>query len=191
MGHRKECIRVGSGYQPGPEFGRDVSANKSPPKAVLRNIRASSILINVCHGTATDKRRTVCLIGNNRPEAVENVIRLECLGPYGDLDSQRSQPEKDNPSRLRPQPQPNYNSGAPIAKTNTLAIVGFVLAFVINIAGVIVSIVALNQIKQTGEKGRGLAIAGIIIGALSLIIGIISVIILFSAAAQSGVSTTY
>ncbi|MGA1811193.1 DUF4190 domain-containing protein [Frondihabitans sp. 4ASC-45] len=87
-------------------------------------------------------------------------------------------------------PQPYNNAGSPVAKTNTLAIVGFVLAFVINIAGVVVSIIALNQIKQTGEKGRGLAIAGIIIGALSLIIGIIAVIVGFAAAAQSG-TTTY
>lgn len=87
-------------------------------------------------------------------------------------------------------PQPYNNAGASVAKTNTLAIVGFILAFVINIAGVVVSIIALNQIKQTGEKGRGLAIAGIIIGALSLIIGIISVIVVVSAAAQSG-TTTY
>ena len=40
------------------------------------------------------------------------------------------------------------------AKFNTLAIVGFVLAFVVNIAGVVVSFIALSQIKKTGERGR-------------------------------------
>jgi hypothetical protein len=34
------------------------------------------------------------------------------------------------------------------------------------ILGLIFGFLALNQIKQTGQRGRGLAIAGIIIGAL-------------------------
>jgi hypothetical protein len=33
-------------------------------------------------------------------------------------------------------------------------------------AGLIFGFLALNQIKQTGQRGRGLAIAGIVIGAL-------------------------
>ncbi|MBD8583235.1 DUF4190 domain-containing protein [Frigoribacterium sp. CFBP 13729] len=64
------------------------------------------------------------------------------------------------------------------AKFNTLAIVGFVLAFVVNIAGVVVSFIALSQIKKTGERGRGLAIAGIIIGLLSIVFGIIYITVL-------------
>lgn len=36
-------------------------------------------------------------------------------------------------------------------KFSTLAIVGFVLAFVINIAGLVVSLIALSQIKRTGS----------------------------------------
>jgi Domain of unknown function (DUF4190) len=54
---------------------------------------------------------------------------------------------------------------APVGpKTNTLAIVGFILAFVVSVAGIIVSALALRQIKQTGEGGHGLALAGVIIG---------------------------
>jgi hypothetical protein len=34
------------------------------------------------------------------------------------------------------------------------------------IAGLIFGLFALNQIKQTGQRGRGLAIAGIVIGGL-------------------------
>ena len=64
------------------------------------------------------------------------------------------------------------------AKFNTLAIVGFVLAFVVNIAGVVVSFIALSQIKKTGERGRGLAIAGIIIGLLSIVFGILYITVL-------------
>ncbi|MDT5221687.1 MAG: hypothetical protein QOF15_3792 [Mycobacterium sp.] len=35
-------------------------------------------------------------------------------------------------------------------------------------AGIILGVIALKRIKQTGEGGRGWAIAGIIIGALSV-----------------------
>lgn len=41
------------------------------------------------------------------------------------------------------------------------------------VLGVIFGFIALNQIKKTGEGGRGLAIAGIIIGAIAIVLGII------------------
>ncbi|MFH0831030.1 MAG: DUF4190 domain-containing protein [Parcubacteria group bacterium] len=61
--------------------------------------------------------------------------------------------------------------------TNGLAIAAFVLSLVgLGIIGLILGIVALSQIKKTGEGGKGLAIAGIIIGALSVVAGIIVII---------------
>ncbi|MFJ4222021.1 DUF4190 domain-containing protein [Curtobacterium luteum] len=85
-----------------------------------------------------------------------------------------------------------YQPAAPASdRYNVLAIVGFILAFVVNIGGLVVSIIALNQIKKTGERGRGLALAGVIISALSLIIGIISIIVFASAAANMGTTTGY
>jgi hypothetical protein len=41
------------------------------------------------------------------------------------------------------------------------------------ILGIIFGILALSKIKQTGEGGRGLAIAGIAIGAVLIVFGII------------------
>lgn len=49
-------------------------------------------------------------------------------------------------------------------RLNTMSIAGFVLAFVVNIVGLVVSIIALAQIRRTGERGRGLAIAGVVVG---------------------------
>lgn len=51
---------------------------------------------------------------------------------------------------------------------NVLAIVGFVLSFLggLSIIGIALSAVALVQIQKTGERGRGLAIAGLVIGIL-------------------------
>ena len=48
--------------------------------------------------------------------------------------------------------------------TNTLAIVALVLAFVMAPAGIVCGHIALGQIKRTGERGRELALAGLITG---------------------------
>lgn len=57
------------------------------------------------------------------------------------------------------------------ARTNGLAIAGFVLSFFISLVGLILSIIALNQINRSNgtQKGKGLAIAGIVISALSML----------------------
>ncbi len=68
------------------------------------------------------------------------------------------------------------NNGGNGSNTKTLAIVGFVLSFIIALAGIIVSAVALNKYKQTGEvEGKGFATAGLIIGIVSIAISVITV----------------
>jgi Domain of unknown function (DUF4190)/zinc-ribbon domain len=60
-------------------------------------------------------------------------------------------------------------------RTNGLAIAGFICSFFCGLIGLILSIVAYNQCKNSGGqlKGEGLALAGIIIAAVSMILGII------------------
>jgi len=105
--------------------------------------------------------------------------------------------------------QPAYGQTAPGyaqpagAKTNVLAIVsliasiaGFVIAWGIgSIVGIICGHISLNQIKKTGEQGRGLAVAGLIVGYIGLALAILSVIILAivfgSIAASGGFTTQY
>src|SRR5829696_3685763 len=48
--------------------------------------------------------------------------------------------------------------------TNTMAILALVMAFVFAPAGLILGIIARKQIRQTGEDGDGLALAGMIVG---------------------------
>lgn len=50
--------------------------------------------------------------------------------------------------------------------TNGMSIAGFVCSFFFQILGLIFSIIGLCQIKTSGEKGRGLAIAGIVISSV-------------------------
>jgi hypothetical protein len=84
-------------------------------------------------------------------------------------------------------PAPDYSMyGPPAQKTNSMAIaslvaslVGF-LCWLGSIAGIVLGIVAMNQIKQNREEGHGLAVAGIAIGAVSLIVGFIFMVVAFS-----------
>lgn len=69
-----------------------------------------------------------------------------------------------------------YASAAAGPKTNTLAIVSLVLAFFISLGAIICGHIALGQIKKTGENGRGLAIAGLVLGYLGLVVGFLVVI---------------
>ena len=59
------------------------------------------------------------------------------------------------------------------------SLVGF-LCGIGSIVGIVLGIVALNQIKETREGGHGLAIAGIAVGALSLVISLIWIVVAFS-----------
>ena len=89
-----------------------------------------------------------------------------------------------------PAPEPTPYASAPAGpKTNTMAIISLVLAFFISLGAVITGHIALGQIKRTGEGGRGLAIAGLILGYLGLLVGLLAIIFwasIFGIAASSG-----
>jgi len=58
-------------------------------------------------------------------------------------------------------------------RTNTVSIVAIVLGFVVPIGGIIAGAIGLSQIKRTGEKGRGLALTGIIAGSVLTVLGVL------------------
>jgi hypothetical protein len=84
--------------------------------------------------------------------------------------------------------------GAPPQKTSVLAIVSLVAAFVCGPLGLILGIIALVQINKTGQKGKGLAIAGAVLGAISLVLSFVFVIPLLRAGSDptttSGTAST-
>ncbi|MFB8147201.1 DUF4190 domain-containing protein [Microbacterium sp. NPDC056003] len=61
---------------------------------------------------------------------------------------------------------PVVDSGAPLS---TLAIVGFILSFVVAVAGLIVSYLGIKDTRANQKRGYGLAVAGVIIGWVSIL----------------------
>jgi hypothetical protein len=73
---------------------------------------------------------------------------------------------------------------APQAAMNVLSIVAFVLSlFGFTVIAIVLGAVGLSQIKRTGERGRGFALAAIWIGAISIVLAIV-IVIAFNAALQ-------
>ena len=92
-----------------------------------------------------------------------------------------SQPQYGAPPPSYPSGYGEYSGGYGEAQqpTNTMAI-GSLVASLIgvvcgigSIVGIVLDILALNQIKQSRERGHGLAVAGIAVGAATLIISLI------------------
>lgn len=106
----------------------------------------------------------------------------------GDNPSDPSQ----NPYGQQPPPpgygQPPYGQqpfGAPPypqqSGTSALAIGALISAFLCSPLGIILGFVAKGQIKKTGQSGDGLATAAIVVGIVSILLGIV----LFASGASS------
>lgn len=70
----------------------------------------------------------------------------------------------------------------PAVGTNALAIVALVLGIFGGVLAIPVGHVSLNQIRRSGESGRGLAVAGLVLGYLSLVVVVGVVLVAVSAA---------
>lgn len=62
-------------------------------------------------------------------------------------------------------------------KTNLIAILSLIFAFLMPLVGLILGLIAMNQIKQTNEGGRGLALAGVIISSVFLLMSVLFLIL--------------
>lgn len=82
------------------------------------------------------------------------------------------QPPVAGPPNGYPQPV-----GAPQAPLNALALVSFIGSFFVSLVGIICGHIALSQIKKSGERGRGFALAGTIIGYVAFAGTILAIIV--------------
>lgn len=90
--------------------------------------------------------------------------------PHDGQNSGQPYPPAQGPSYP---PQGSYPYYPPIEQPwNAMCIAGFVFSFIFAPVGLILSIIALAQINSSGEKSKGMAIAGIIIGIVNTLISI-------------------
>ncbi|MDQ1128436.1 hypothetical protein QE381_000564 [Microbacterium sp. SORGH_AS 888] len=116
--------------------------------------------------------------------------------PPQNPEPQYSAPQPPAPGAYPPPAAPAYGApvygAAPVSqKTNVMAILSLVFAFVFAILGVVFGHIALGQIKRTGEQGRGLAIAGLVIGYIAIAFWVIYIIALIVIAITVGSSSYY
>ncbi len=91
--------------------------------------------------------------------------------PYG------APPPYGSPYGPGPYPYP------PPAQTNGMAVASLICAFVFAPLGIVFGHISLSQIKRTGEEGRGLAVAGLVISYLVTaltIVALVAGVVLFS-----------
>lgn len=76
-----------------------------------------------------------------------------------------------------PHPATKGDVAATPDRTNTMAIIAFVSVWFISVVGIVLGHMALGEIRRTGERGRGLAIAALVLGyasmALLVVIGLV------------------
>lgn len=111
-------------------------------------------------------------------------------------------PQQEPVPQQAPAPQaPSYAAApAPTAPpTNTLALVGMISSIagiftmgILCVLGVILGHIGLNQIKRTGEGGRGLGVTALVVGYIGIagwIIALILIFIIFGALIIGGASS--
>ena len=118
-----------------------------------------------------------------QPYSAPDPSQAPAYQPYGGPASQpyagqASQPYQQAPWAGQPvggYPQPGYGPAGsqPAAgpRTPTIAVVGLVLSILLAPVGLVVSLVALGRTKRAGS-GRGLAVAGSIVGGVLTVLGI-------------------
>jgi hypothetical protein len=78
-----------------------------------------------------------------------------------------------------PYGQPGFDLQRP--RTNVMAILGLVFAFVCSPLGIVFSAIGLSQIKKRREAGKGLAIAGLVLSIVFVLIGLLMILLVLPA----------
>lgn len=92
--------------------------------------------------------------------------------PYQSSPGQQSGASQP-PGGYRPPDGYDQAPSDPTQTTSILAILGLVLAFLLAPVGLVLSVLALPKTGRGRQKGRGLAIAGVIVSIFNMILGIV------------------
>lgn len=90
------------------------------------------------------------------------------------------------------EPVPPQFPPQPEAPLNALSLVSFIGSFFVGLVGIICGHIALRQIKRSGERGHGFALAGTIIGYATLALELVAIgfLILFGIFAIGAIGLT-
>lgn len=93
------------------------------------------------------------------------------------------------PAAVPSEPQPSASS------VSVLAVLSIGLVWANSIAGILLGHLALAQIRRTGERGRELALAGLIVGyiltALGMMLFVTWLVFMFAVVTQAGPGQTF
>jgi len=92
-----------------------------------------------------------------------------------------------SPAGYSAPPQAGSPAAAPM---NTLAIIAFIGSFFVGLVGIVCGHISLSQIKRTGARGRGFALAGLIIGYAEIAISLVVVVVIIIVVAAGGFNAT-
>lgn len=111
------------------------------------------------------------------PVHVQPGVDYRPPNPAYPLTTPSQYPGYSAPYDQHPVATPSGTSGMAIASLVT-SLVGLVSCGLTSIVGVVLGIVAFRETKRTGQKGRGMALAGAIIGGL-VIVSALAAVVLF------------
>jgi hypothetical protein len=126
----------------------------------------------------------VILLGDIHELAFAAAVLLAAIGARPKLAAAGAYPAPSAPGQYpAPVPQGQYPAPVPTRGTNGLAVASLVLALTGagNILAIILGHIARSQIRRTGERGAGMALAGLILGYLALGLAV-AVVLLFTIA---------
>jgi len=125
---------------------------------------------------------------NFRKDSSENEgVRMNCINGHACPDSVAFCPTCGTNSFSSSAPAyPSYAASAPLKTTNGLAIASMVLGIVWvywigSVLALIFGLVARKQIREGGQGGDGMAIAGIVLGIIGLVTLVITIIVIVAA----------
>lgn len=72
-------------------------------------------------------------------------------------------------------PEVGFPAPPPKAGVNVMAILALILAFVFAPLGIVFGVIARKQVRRTGETGKGLATAGVVLGIVFTAIGLTAI----------------
>jgi hypothetical protein len=104
-------------------------------------------------------------------------------------------PPGTGPGGYAPAYQYPYTAAAPSRSTNGMAIASMVLGilwlyWIGSILALVFGYIALSQIRQRGEGGRGMAIAGVVLAWIGIGIAVIGIVVAIIVAATSNAGAT-